>query len=164
MFKEFPYGEVFPPEPSGLHFLTGQPRRKQMCITSDVLPKLAQVRPGVPRLTWKQRSRDVFTVENQHGRVLSVIRFSEGWRAFRRFFGECTGDMRFDLCYALCDHAAVFPCSVSAIDAAEIFSFGQYWDVVPLIWVNPQGGYRCEEPILPAQQKKQRTIKVALSV
>jgi hypothetical protein len=151
MPKEFPYGEVFPPEPSGLHFLTGEPRRKQMCITSDLLPKLARVRPEVPRLAWQQHSRHVFSVEFQQGRALSVIRFSQGWRAFRRFFDEGSADMRFDLCYALSDNAATFPCSVSAIDAAEIFSFAQYWDVVPLVWVNARGEYRCEDPIFPPQ-------------
>lgn len=160
MSQRFPYGQVFPPEPSAADFLAGVAGHKQMCITSDLLPKLARVRPEVPKLTWLQdHPRRRFSGKTQHGTdTLSVFQYDRGWRAFRRFFDECREGIRYELCYVLCDNVALFPCSSSAIDAAEIFSFGQYWDVAPLVWVSRRGDYRSGEPELLLSSLRDRSL------
>jgi hypothetical protein len=149
MLQGFTFGEVLPAQSTLAYFITGEVGRKQMCITNDLLPKLARVRTSVPRLVWKQDQHHCFSGETRHGmRVLSAVRYKYGWRVFRRFFDECNAGIPFDLCYAIADHAALFPSSESAMDAAEIFSYGQYWDVAPLVWVNDRGEYRNGDPNL----------------
>jgi len=146
--QQFLYGEVFPPQPLVFQ-IPGEVGREQMCITQEALTNLSHARQHVPRLSCERDERHCFSGKTRHCRtVLSVVRYSRGWRVFRRFFDEWTGGIPYDLCHVLSDHAILLPTSDSAIDAAEVFSFGQHWDVVPLVWLNDQGQSQYGEPRL----------------
>jgi hypothetical protein len=149
MSQQFPYGQLFPSQRDLRYLLTGELGSNQMCIFEDHLTKLDECRPQVPRLVWERDERHCHSGKTRHGRtVLSVVRYNHGWRVFRYFFEECRTGIPYDLCYALNDHAVLFPSSETAIDAAEVFSFGQYWNVAPLAWMNNEGQYRFGEPTL----------------
>jgi hypothetical protein len=148
---EFPYGEIFPPQYMNLfdQVLLGELGPSQMCITEDVLRNLAQYRPRIPRLGWESNEYSSCSGGSRHRRtVLCVVRRRHGWHVNRRFFEEWKGGIPHDLCYAFNNHLATFPSRESAIDAAEIFSAGQHWEVAPLVWVNREGEWRFGGPNL----------------
>ena len=148
MTYQFAYGEVFPPQPLVFQ-LPGEVGREQMCITQDVLTRLSRARQHAPRLTWERGEQHCSSGKARHRRtVLSAVRYRHGWRVFRIFFHEWKGGIPYDLCHALNDRAVLFPDSDSAMDAAEVFSFGQHWDVAPLVWLNRQGQSMYGEPRL----------------
>jgi hypothetical protein len=138
--SQFPHGEVFEPERNMYGAPVGP---SQMCVTEEILKKIAKRHLHLPRLEWEYGKSWRCSGKSRSGRTILTVRLrNHGWRVYRRFFEEWKGGIPYDLCYAFSYVAAVFPSDRSAIHAAELFSLGQNWEVAPLVWVNRQGEWR----------------------
>jgi hypothetical protein len=71
--SQFPYGEILPPEPG----LFGSPGQNTMCVSEEMLEKIARYRRKVPRLTWEHARR----VRLHAGEpvIIKVLLLDGGW-------------------------------------------------------------------------------------
>ena len=90
----------------------------------------------VPRLTWEHGGP--FSFHNSDVQT-KVLRWDwDWWRV--RIVDE--PDEIYDLCLAFGNYVVLFPSRQSGIDAAEVFSSGQHWNVAPLVWADRNGNWR----------------------
>jgi hypothetical protein len=149
IFSQFPYGEIITPERDVIGNYLEETGRTQMCIDQDLRDRLMQYENSIHLSSWK---RGPWVCSKYPKRdITRVSRTLHGWRAMHRF--PIPGALRtwytrrYPLGYAFTDLPVLFPCAVSAMIAAEIFSAGQHWEVGPLAWIHPAGVWRLVEPL-----------------
>jgi hypothetical protein len=150
MTNLFEHSKLLEPEQTLFDYLWDQPGRRQLCVSEDELQKIDNLRPHISRLSWIAQYRSYHSDRHKRVTVMIVSRWRYGWRVSRRFFDTKGYSFPLDLCYLGADAAVVFPSSAAAINAAEIFSSGQHWDVAPFVWINTTGEFRfCPDPNCP---------------
>lgn len=129
----FPFGSTLSPEIS----FGGPCGRGFYCVDLEILRKINKHHRKFRTLNWGRMTGWVWDAERQTGRgelvVLKVIQAKCGWWHVR-LWDE--GAVLHDLCIAFTDLTALFPTKETAMEAGDIYSSGQHWDIAPFVWIN----------------------------